>query len=687
MHATTPFKLATIYQPQGDQPEAIASLCAGINDGARHQVLMGVTGSGKTFTMANLIARLGRPALIIAPNKTLAAQLFGEMRELFPENAVEFFISYYDYYQPEAYVPTSDTYIAKDASINDDIDKMRHAATRSLFERRDVIIVASVSCIYGLGSPSAYSQLVVPLTKGQEIARNDLLRSLIDIQYARNDVSLTRGHFRVRGDTVDILPAHQRDEAVRVEFFGDEIESLQLIDALTGKVIRAVDELTIYPGSHYVTDRSDRDQMVREILADLGVRLRELKAQNKLVEYQRLEQRTMHDIETLEHLGYCPGIENYSRYLTGTAPGQPPPTLLDYFPKDFLTIIDESHITNPQINGMYRGDRARKQVLVDYGFRLPSALDNRPLNFEEFLGRAGQLLHVSATPGPFEIQASGGRIVEQVIRPTGLIDPAIEVRPARGQVDDLYGEIVKAVQLQGRVLVTTLTKRMAEDLSRHFAEMGVKARYLHADIDSLERVELLRDLRKGEYDVLIGINLLREGLDLPEVRLVAVMDADKEGFLRSRSSLIQVVGRAARNSDGRVIFYADRITDSMRACMDETERRRTIQEAYNREHNITPQTIIKSLPVSLRKLYGLDPEPEVPSATVDDLAAAGVASIEELGKLIATKQKEMKKLAAALEFEQAADLRDEINRLKGTMLAIGGDDSGLPSTTLTEGGS
>jgi excinuclease ABC subunit B len=687
MHATTPFKLATNYQPQGDQPQAIASLCAGINDGARHQVLMGVTGSGKTFTMANLIAQLGRPALIIAPNKTLAAQLFGEMRELFPENAVEFFISYYDYYQPEAYVPTSDTYIAKDASINDDIDKMRHAATRSLFERRDVIIVASVSCIYGLGSPSAYSQLVVPLTKGQEIARNDLLRSLIDIQYARNDVSLTRGHFRVRGDTVDILPAHQRDEAVRVEFFGDEIESLQLIDALTGKVLRTVDELTIYPGSHYVTDRSDRDQMVREILADLGVRLRELKAQNKLVEYQRLEQRTMHDIETLEHLGYCPGIENYSRYLTGTAPGQPPPTLLDYFPKDFLTIIDESHITNPQINGMYRGDRARKQVLVDYGFRLPSALDNRPLNFEEFLGRAGQLLHVSATPGPFEIQASGGRIVEQVIRPTGLIDPAIEVRPARGQVDDLYGEIIKAVQLQGRVLVTTLTKRMAEDLSRHFAEMGVKARYLHADIDSLERVELLRDLRKGEYDVLIGINLLREGLDLPEVRLVAVMDADKEGFLRSRSSLIQVVGRAARNSDGRVIFYADRITDSMRACMDETDRRRTIQEAYNKEHNITPQTIIKSLPVSLRKLYGLDPEPEVPSATVDDLAAAGVASIEELGKLIATKQKEMKKLAAALEFEQAADLRDEINRLKGTMLAIGGDDSGLPSTTLTEGGS
>ena len=678
MRANHPFKLATSYQPQGDQPKAIDELCAGIEAGARHQVLMGVTGSGKTFTMANVITNLGRPALIIAPNKTLAAQLFTEMKELFPENAVEFFISYYDYYQPEAYVPTSDTYIAKDSAINDDIDKMRHAATRSLFERRDVIIVASVSCIYGLGSPSAYSKLVVPLAKGQEISRNDLLRALIDIQYARNDVSLTRGHFRVRGDTVDILPAHQRDEAVRVEFFGDEIENLQLIDALTGKVIRVVDELTIYPGSHYVTDRRDRSQIIREILTDLGVRLRELKAQNKLVEYQRLEQRTMHDVETLEHLGYCPGIENYSRYLTGVPPGHPPPTLLEYFPKDFLTIIDESHITNPQINGMYRGDRARKQVLVDYGFRLPSALDNRPLNFEEFLARAGQILHVSATPGPFELQSSGGRVVEQIIRPTGLVDPVIEVRPARGQVDDLYGEIVKQVANGGRVLVTTLTKRMAEDLSRHFAEMGIKVRYLHADIESLARVELLRDLRKGEFDVLIGINLLREGLDLPEVRLVAVMDADKEGFLRSRSSLIQVVGRAARNSEGKVLFYADQVTDSMRACIEETDRRRTLQQAYNTEHGITPQTIIKSLPTDLRKLYGLDPESEVQDQSVSSLTEAGVHSAEELAQLIAKKQKEMKKLAAALEFEQAAELRDEINKLKATLIALAGDGSGLP---------
>ncbi len=680
------FKLATTYQPQGDQPQAIEALCKGVEAGRRHQVLMGVTGSGKTFTMANIIAKLERPALIIAPNKTLAAQLFAEMRELFPDNAVEFFISYYDYYQPEAYVPSSDTYIAKDASINDDIDKMRHAATRSLFERRDVIIVASVSCIYGLGSPSAYSKLVVPLAKGQEINRNDLLRALIEIQYARNDMSLTRGHFRVRGDTVDILPAHQRDEAVRVEFFGDEIDSLQLVDALTGKVIRTVDQLTIYPGSHYVTDRSDRGQIIREILSDLGVRLRELKAQNKLVEYQRLEQRTMHDVETLEHLGYCPGIENYSRYLTGTAPGQPPPTLLEYFPRDFLTIIDESHITNPQLNGMYRGDRARKQVLVDFGFRLPSALDNRPLNFDEFLTRSGALLHVSATPGPYELQAAGGQVVEQVIRPTGLVDPMIEVRPAKGQVDDLYGEITKTIAQKGRVLVTTLTKRMAEDLSRHFAEMGIKVRYLHADIESLERIELLRDLRKGEFDVLIGINLLREGLDLPEVRLVAVMDADKEGFLRSRSSLIQVVGRAARNSEGRVIFYADRITDSMRACMDETERRRLIQQAYNEKHGITPQTIIKSLPIDLRKLYGLDPEPEVEASAIAKLSEAGVENVEALEKLIADKQKEMKKYAAALEFEKAAELRDEISRLKTALMSLAGDASALPSSGLSEGG-
>lgn len=684
MSETSIFRLRADYTPQGDQPQAIQEITESLARGERHHTLMGVTGSGKTFTMANVIARLNRPALIMAPNKTLAAQLFSEFRELFPDNAVEYFISYYDYYQPEAYVPTSDTYIAKDASINDDIDKMRHAATRSLFERRDVIIVASVSCIYGLGSPDAYAKLVVNLERGQEIARDALLRALIGIQYARNDTSLVRGHFRVRGDTVDIMPAHQRDEAVRIEFFGDEIESLALIDALTGKVLRSVDQITLYPSSHHVTDRKDMAKVVRDILKDLGLRLRELKAQNKLVEYQRLEQRTMHDVETMEHLGYCPGIENYSRYLTGLPPGHPPPSLLEYFPKDFITIIDESHITNPQISGMFRGDRARKQVLVDFGFRLPAALDNRPLNFEEFLARAPQILHVSATPGPYELEASRGHISEQVIRPTGLIDPEIIVKPAKGQIDDLYGEIKKVVEASGRVLVTTLTKRMSEDLTRHFLEMGIKVRYLHSDIESLERVELLRDLRKGVFDVLVGINLLREGLDLPEVRLVAVLDADKEGFLRSRSSLIQVVGRAARNVEGRVIFYADKITDSMRACMDETARRRTIQEAYNQKHGITPKTIIKALPENLRKLYGIEDDETNTreTSTVESIAKAGIQSTAELDALIRKKQKEMKKLASELEFEKAAELRDEITELKELMLKYGdlggqiGGDSG-----------
>ena len=667
------FRLNADFQPQGDQPRAIEEITNALARGERHHTLMGVTGSGKTFTMANVIAQLGRPALIMAPNKTLAAQLFSEFRELFPDNAVEYFISYYDYYQPEAYVPTSDTYIAKDASINDDIDKMRHAATRSLFERRDVIIVASVSCIYGLGSPESYAKLVVNLEKGQEIARDALLRALIGIQYARNDVSLVRGHFRVRGDTVDIMPAHQRDEAVRIEFFGDEIETISLIDALTGKALRKVEQVNLYPSSHYVTDRKDTGTIVREILKDLGLRLREFKAQNKLVEYQRLEQRTMHDVETLEHLGYCPGIENYSRYLTGLPPGHPPPCLLDYFPKDFITIIDESHITNPQISGMYRGDRARKQVLVDFGFRLPAALDNRPLNFEEFLGRAPQILHVSATPGPFELEASQGRISEQIIRPTGLVDPVIAIKPAKGQVDDLYGEMKSVVDVGGRVLITTLTKRMAEDLTRHYLEMGIKVRYLHSDIESLERVELLRDLRKGVFDVLVGINLLREGLDLPEVRLVAVLDADKEGFLRSRSSLIQVVGRAARNVEGRVIFYADKITDSMKACIDETSRRRQKQEEYNKTHGITPKTIIKALPQSLRKLYGLedDDAKTKETATVEAITKAGVESAAGLDELIRKKQKEMKKLAAELEFEKAAELRDEISELKELMLKYG----------------
>ncbi len=673
----SPFKLKSHYAPQGDQPQAIEEIVRAFKSDQKHHVLLGVTGSGKTFTMANVIQQLGRPTLIMAPNKTLAAQLFSEMRELFPENAVEYFISYYDYYQPEAYVPSSDTYIAKDSSINDDIDKMRHAATRSLFERKDVIIVASVSCIYGLGSPAAYSKLVVKLEKGQEIPRDALLRQLIDIQYSRNDMNLVRGHFRVRGDTVDLLPAHARDEAIRVEFFGDEIDQITIVDALTGKVLKTVPEVTLYPNSHYVTDRGDMGSIVREILKELGERLRELKAQNKLVEYQRLEQRTMSDVETMEHLGYCPGIENYSRFLSGAKPGEPPPTLLDYFPKNFLTIMDESHITNPQVGGMYRGDRARKQVLVDFGFRLPAALDNRPLNFDEFLGRVNQMLHVSATPGPYELQAAGGRISEQVIRPTGLIDPMIEIKPAKAQVDDLFGEIKKTVAKGGRVLVTTLTKKMAEDLTRYYLEMNIKVKYLHSDIDSLERIEILRDLRKGEFDVLVGINLLREGLDLPEVMLVAVMDADKEGFLRSRSSLIQVVGRAARNVEGRVIFYADRVTDSMRACLDETDRRRAKQEAYNTEHGITPATIIKALPEDLRKLYGFSSADEdiLDKKTLASLSSVGARSAKELDELIKKRSKEMKKYAAGLEFEKAAELRDEISKLRDLMLKFGSDGS------------
>ena len=663
------FKLATDYLPQGDQPRAIADIIASIESGSRHHVLLGVTGSGKTFTMANVIAKLNRPALVMAPNKTLAAQLFSEMRELFPQNAVEYFISYYDYFQPEAYVPSTDTYIAKDSSINEDIDKMRHAATRSLFERRDTIVVASVSCIYGLGSPQAYANLAFAIEKGQEISRDKLLRALIDIQYSRNDTSLVRGHFRVRGDTVDVLPAHQRDEAVRIEFFGDEIEQIQIIDSLTGKILRTIEEVSIYPSSHYVTDRKDTGSIVREILTDLGTRLREFKAQNKLVEYQRLEQRTMHDVEAIEHLGFCPGIENYSRFLTGLPPGHPPPTLLDYFPKDFLTFIDESHITVPQIGGMSRGDRARKQTLVDFGFRLPAALDNRPLNFEEFLGRAGQIVHVSATPGPYEIQASGGRISEQIIRPTGLIDPEITIKPAKNQVDDLYGELRAAIEKGGRALVTTLTKKMAEDLAKYYSEMNLKVRYLHADIESLERVELLRDLRKGVFDVLIGINLLREGLDLPEVRLVAVMDADKEGFLRSRSSLIQVTGRAARNSEGKVIFYADRMTGSMQEAINETDRRREIQRAYNLEHGITPTTIIKSIPENLRKIYGIeDPEETESKNKSTTFADFGVKSASEMEKLIAKTQKDMKKHAAELEFEKAAALRDQLGIMRDALL-------------------
>ena len=656
--------------PQGDQPAAIADLVRRIQANERHSVLLGVTGSGKTFTMANIIAQLGRPALIMAPNKTLAAQLFSEFKEFFPENAVEYFISYYDYFQPEAYVPSTDTYIAKDSAINDDIDRMRHKATMSLFERRDTIVVASVSCIYGLGSPQSYAKLVLPVKTGEKISREKFMRRLVDIQYGRNDVNLTRGNFRARGDTIDIFPAHQRDEMIRVEFFGDEIDRVALVDAISGATVRVVGELTLYPSSHYVTDRTDMKQIVKEVLEDLGVRLRELRATGKMVEYMRLEQRVMHDIELLEHLGFCPGIENYSRYLTGMAPGQPPPTLLDYFPKDFLTFIDESHITVPQIGGMFRGDRSRKQVLVDFGFRLPSALDNRPLNFDEFLTRTGQMIHVSATPGNYELNVTGNIFTQQIIRPTGLIDPKIIIKPVHGQVDQLYGDMRAAIEKGGRVLVTVLTKRMAEDLTKYYQDMGLRVRWLHADVESLERIDLLRDLRRGVFDILIGINLLREGLDLPEVTLVAVMDADKEGFLRSARSLIQIVGRASRNVNSNVIFFADRVTDSMKQCMDETTRRRTIQTAYNKEHGITPQTIIKTIPEDLRKVYGLATEsddfesPDIKKALAM-LAKHDVATVE---KTIRDKTKEMQKAASDLDFERAAELRDEIRSLKELLI-------------------
>ncbi len=673
------FDLSGDFKPQGDQPTAIAAIKKTFEEGLKHSVLMGVTGSGKTFTMANVIKEMGLPTLVMAPNKTLAAQLFTELREFFPNNAVGFFISYYDYYQPEAYIPSSDTFIAKDAMINDDIDKMRHAATQNLFERKDVIIVASVSCIYGLGSPQSYANLVVNINKGEEIERNKLLRSLIDIQYSRNDTALQRGTFRVRGDVVDILPSHQKDQGIRVEFFGDEVEKISIFDVLTGKKIKEHDSISIYPNSHYVTERSDMRTIVREILHDLGVRLRELQAEGKLVEYQRLEQRTMHDVELLEEIGFCPGIENYSRYLTGSLPGQPPPTLLDYFPEKFLTIIDESHITVPQIGAMYRGDRARKETLVNFGFRLPAALDNRPLKFDEFLERTDKILHVSATPGKYEVEQAGGRYAEQIIRPTGLIDPQIEIRPTTHQVDDLLGEIRKAVTEGYRVLITTLTKRMAEDLSSYYKDLGVKVRYLHSDIDSLERSEILRDLRKGVIDVLIGINLLREGLDLPEVALVAIMDADKEGFLRSRSSLIQTVGRAARNANGRVIFYADAVTDSMQQCIDETDRRRSIQMAYNAEKGIDPQTVSTALKPGLREIYGLSTDDgHKPRAAVDEvLGENDVKNISQLEKLIKKKQKEMQKAAADLDFERAAEIRDVIAALKDKMLVFMDDQAGV----------
>jgi excinuclease ABC subunit B len=662
-----PFKLVSEFQPKGDQPQAILSLSEGVLEGTKHQVLLGVTGSGKTFTMANVIEKVQKPTLVISHNKTLAAQLYGEFKELFPENAVEFFVSYYDYYQPEAYIPSTDTYIEKDTQINEDIDKMRHSATRSLLERNDVIIVASVSCIYGLGSPEAYHGMLLYLEKGMTISREAILSKLVEIQYERNDIDFHRGTFRVRGDVIEVFPAHEGNRAIRIELFGDEVEEISEIDPLKGKVIKSLDKVPIYPGSHYVTPPDRLQKAIQNVREELKERLEWLKSQNQLLEAQRLEQRTKFDLEMLQELGYCQGIENYSRHLTGRRPGEPPPILLDYYPKDYLLFIDESHVTIPQLIGMYRGDRSRKETLVEYGFRLPSALDNRPLMFEEFEKRVQQIIYVSATPSEYEMKRSQGKIVEQIIRPTGLSDPLLEVKPAKNQVDDLLGEIQKCVKKKERVLVTTLTKRMAEDLTEYYADLGIRVKYLHSDIDTLDRVEIIRDLRLGKFDVLIGINLLREGLDIPEVSLVAILDADKEGFLRSEKSLIQTFGRAARNVNGQVILYADKMTGSMDQAILETNRRRKIQEAYNQVHQITPQTVKKSVRNILASIYEAD---YFTIPTVSDVEE-GYVSLKEIPMMIQKLKKEMKEAASHLEFERAAELRDKIQRLEEMELKMG----------------
>jgi excinuclease ABC subunit B len=659
------FEIVSDFQPQGDQPQAIDKLALGVEQGKRYQVLLGVTGSGKTFTMANVIARVNKPALVIAPNKTLAAQLYNEFKELFPQNAVRYFVSYYDYYQPEAYLPSTDTYIEKDSAINDEIDKLRHSATKALLERRDSIIVASVSCIYGLGSPEAYFDLMVYLEEGMEIERDRVLRKLVDIHYQRSDYDFHRGAFRVRGDVVEVFPSYEDSSAVRIEFFGDRIEGLVEIDPIRGKAQRRVGKATIYPASHYVTTTERMKLAVVGIRAELTERLAELRSQNKLLEAQRLEQRTLYDLELLDEMGFCPGIENYSRHLTGRNPGDPPPTLISYFPDDFLLFIDESHVTVPQIGGMYRGDRSRKETLVEYGFRLPSALDNRPLNFAEFESKVRQAIYVSATPANYEIEKSGRVMVEQVIRPTGLIDPEVTVRPARNQVDDLLEQIRKRTEKKERVLVTTLTKRMAEDLTDYYQDLNVKVRYLHSDIETLERVEIIRDLRKGVFDVLVGINLLREGLDIPEVSLVAILDADKEGFLRSERSLIQTIGRAARNVNGSVTLYADSVTDSMKRAMDETHRRRLLQADYNKKHGITPQTVVRSLGTPLVEVYEAD------YLTVPLAAEQGESyDPKEDPRLLERLRKQMKQAAASLEFEKAAELRDRIRRIEERELGL-----------------
>ncbi|MGI6658842.1 MAG: excinuclease ABC subunit UvrB [Dethiobacteraceae bacterium] len=653
------FKLQSSFRPQGDQPQAIRQLVDGLNRGYKHQTLLGVTGSGKTFTMANIIAQVQRPTLVIAHNKTLAAQLCSEFREFFPGNAVEYFVSYYDYYQPEAYIPQTDTYIEKDASINEEIEKLRHSATSALFERRDVLIVASVSSIYGLGSPQEYRDHVVSLRVGMEKSRDQVVRELIANQYERNDLQLERSRFRVRGDVLEIYPASATEQAVRVEFFGDEIERIREIDTLTGEILAERNHIAIFPASHYVTSRDILEAAMVDIRLELEERLQELRAAGKLLEAQRLEQRTRYDLEMMNELGFCTGIENYSRHLDRRAPGTRPYTLLDYFPQDFLLLIDESHQTIPQIRGMYAGDRSRKQVLVDHGFRLPSALDNRPLMFAEFEQLVCQAIYVSATPGPYE-QEHSQQIVEQIIRPTGLLDPEVVVRPVKGQIDDLYGEIRARVEKNERVLITTLTKRMAEDLTEYYRELGLKVRYLHSEINALERMEIIRDLRLGEFDVLIGINLLREGLDLPEVSLVAILDADKEGFLRAERSLIQTIGRAARNVNGKVIMYADKITDSMRIALEETERRRALQMAYNEQHGITPATIQKAV----RDVIEASRAAEERLPYEAKLEAAAAMSAQERKQEILRLEKAMKQAAKDLEFERAAQLRDLIFKLR-----------------------
>lgn len=718
---TRPFALKSPFEPKGDQPAAIERLVEAVDEGRKSVCLLGATGTGKTFTMANVIQRTGKATLILCHNKTLAAQLFSEMREFFPDNAVEYFVSYYDYYQPEAYVPSTDTYIEKDSQINDEIDKLRHSATRSLLERNDVIIVASISCIYGLGSPDAYEGMLLYLETGREMKRQDVLKKLVEIQYKRNDVDFHRGTFRVRGDIVEVFPAYEEERAIRIEFFGDDIESISVVDPLRGVRLEKLPRVTIYPASHYVTTLENRKTAIESIRIELRERLQEFRAQGKILEAQRLEQRTMFDLEMIEEIGFCQGIENYSRHLTGRSPGQAPPTLMDYFPKDWLLICDESHVSVPQIGGMYRGDRARKMTLVDHGFRLPSALDNRPLNFEEWEKILNQTMYVSATPGEYELTKAGGEVVEQVIRPTGLLDPVVEVRPATTQVDDLLQEIRKRVEKKERVLVTTLTKRLAEDLTKYYTEQKIRVKYLHSDIETLERIEILRDLRLGVFDVLVGINLLREGLDLPEVSMVGILDADKEGFLRSARSLIQTIGRAARNAEGFVVLYADRMTDSMKRAIEETARRRKIQETYNEINGITPTTIIKAIRANIAAETGEDGEyeegqlsrsrgkrsPETAAHAkralgtgrkdgvtrplseaawlansdlidgaetedqIRDAAGEYFLGFDRVRDSLARMEKEMKEEAKALHFEKAAELRDRIRRLKMYNLALG----------------